>query len=113
MKKTENEWIVTRVDGRIASVSMTYAHLASIAGKIAQQSPALVASVSTEKISTSDLVELAKATGWEDLVLYGSSFQKKVWEKLFSLNHSDGNYSPQRNSLATAISPRSATIPQE
>ncbi len=96
MKKTENEWIVTRVDGRIASVSMTYGHLARIAGTIARQSPSLVASVSTEKISTSDLTALAKTTAWEDLCLFGSSFQKKVWEKLFSLNHSEGKYAPSR-----------------
>ncbi len=90
------QWIVTRVDGKIASVSMNYAQLARIAGKIAGQNPSLVSSVSTEKVSTAALVELARTTRLEDLALYGSAFQKKVWEKLFSLNHSDGNYTPSR-----------------
>ena len=69
--KPSPQWIVTRVDGKIASVSMSYVHLAKIAGKIAGQNPSLVSSVTTEKISTQALVELAKAVRWEDLVLYG------------------------------------------
>ena len=94
--KPSPQWIVTRVDGKIASVSMSYAHLAKIAGKIAGQNPSLVSSVTTEKVSTQALVELAKAVRWEDLILYGSAFQKRVWETLFSLNHSEGRYVPSR-----------------
>ena len=80
-------WIVTRVDGKIASVAADYRHFAAIAARLAEAGPASAASVSAEKISTADLVALDASVGWEDLRLFGSSFQKKVWKTLYDLTH--------------------------
>lgn len=81
-------WIVTTVDGKIASVAGDYRHFASIAKTIASGAPSAVSSVSTRKISTEELLDLAKSVSWEDLRLFGTDFQKKVWKALFGLTHS-------------------------
>ena len=80
-------WIVTRVDGKVASVAADYRHFAAIAARLAEAGPASAVSVCTEKITTADLIALDKTIAWEDLRLFGSDFQKKVWKTLFDLTH--------------------------
>ena len=84
------KWIVTEIDGRIASISTLYTHFAVIAREIAALSPSSVGSVSTRKISTEELLELAGKIKWEDLRLFGSKFQLKVWRCLYELTHTEG-----------------------
>ena len=52
------DWIVTEVDGKVASIAADYRHLPHIAGEIAALPPEEVGSVGTRKISTQELVEL-------------------------------------------------------
>ena len=84
------EWIVTRIDGRIASVAADYRHLAQIAGLIAVLPPGNIAEVRTEKITTDALIALDKTVGWDDFRLFGTSFQKRVWKRIYDLSH-DGS----------------------
>ena len=84
------QWIVTEMDGKIASVSQDYRHFAGIAAEIARLSPDSVASVATSKIGTEELLDLGRSIGWEDLRLFGSKFQRGVWRKLFDLTHTEG-----------------------
>ena len=49
------EWIVTEIDGKIASVSADYGHFAQIAARLAAMPPAAVAAVATRKIPTEEL----------------------------------------------------------
>lgn len=83
-------WIVTEIDGKIASVSQDYRHFARIAAEVAALPPDSIASVATSKISTEELQELGRSLSWEDLHLFGSKFQKGVWHKLFDLTHTEG-----------------------
>ena len=79
------EWIVTEIDGLIASVSADYRPFADIAAKVAQLPPKSVGSVSTHKVSTDELVAMAETVKWEDFRLFGTKFQQKVWKQLFDL----------------------------
>lgn len=83
------EWIVTRVDGKIAAVSADYRIFASVADRIAKTPPEKIDEITCTKVSTEDLFTLAGQTGFEDLMLFGTKFQKMVWQKLFSLTHPD------------------------
>lgn len=83
------EWIVTEIDGKIASVAADYRHFARLAGKIAQMAPSAVSTVRTRKISTEELVDLSSRTHWEDLYLLGTPFQTAVWKTLFDLTHGE------------------------
>ena len=79
------EWIVTEIDGKIASISAKYRHFAEIAAKVAQLPPKSVNRISTYKITTDELVDMAKEIRWEDFRLFGTKFQLKVWKQLFEL----------------------------
>lgn len=80
---SEMNWIVTEVDGKVASIAADYRHFARIAAQIAALSPADTGSVCTRKITTGELKAMASALKWEDLRLFGSDFQKKVWKALY------------------------------
>lgn len=81
------KWIVTEIDGKIASIAADYRYLASIAARLAAHSPEAVGQVVTRKITTQELVELSRTLAWEDLRLYGTKFQLGVWKTLFDLTH--------------------------
>jgi hypothetical protein len=84
----EPAWIVTKVDGKIASVSTDYRHFAYIAEQVAKLPPKSVGAVVTAKLSTEEVVGLAEHAKWDDLRLFGSPFQLKVWKSLYDLDHS-------------------------
>ena len=79
------EWIVTEIDGQIASISADYRQFVALAAKIAQLPPKSLGAVSTRKISTEELVALAGSVRWEDFRLFGTKFQLRVWKQLFEL----------------------------
>ena len=79
------EWIVTEIDGKVASIAADYRHLPRIAEELAALPPDSVESIGTRKISTRELLEFAKFLKWEDLRLFGSDFQQKVWKTVFGL----------------------------
>ncbi len=80
-------WIVTEIDGKVASIAADYRHFKRIATEVASLPPEEVNSVGTRKISTEELREAALYLSWEDLRLFGSDFQKGVWKALFNLSH--------------------------
>lgn len=79
------QWIVTEIDGKVASIAADYRHFGRIAAQIAALPAQDVDSVGTRKISTEELVEFARYLTWEDLRLFGTPFQLKVWKKLYEL----------------------------
>lgn len=79
------DWIVTEIDGKVASISTDYRHLPHIAAEIAKLPAQDTFSIGTRKISTGELLEMAEYLTWEDLRLFGSPFQLKVWKKLYEL----------------------------
>ncbi|MBQ9186069.1 MAG: methylated-DNA--[Bacteroidales bacterium] len=83
----EKTWIITRVDGLIASVSIDYKGAAALLAKMSAFSPSKYAKVETAKISTPELFDLAASARWEDLLLFGTPFQQMVWKALFDLTH--------------------------
>ena len=81
----DKQWIVTEIDGKVASISTDYRHLPHIAAQIAKLPASKTGSLGTRKISTEQLLEFARYLTWEDLRLFGTPFQIKVWKKLFEL----------------------------
>ncbi len=81
------DWIVTEIDGKVASIAADYRHFKRIAAEVAALPPESVGSVGTRKISTEELQEAARFLAWEDLRLFGSNFQKGVWKGLYDLSH--------------------------
>ena len=79
------KWIVTRIDGKIASISADYRHLPGIGASLAALPPEDTAEIRTEKVSTDTLADMASSLQWEDLRPIGSAFQIKVWKTLFDL----------------------------
>ena len=69
MTSAPRPWIVTRIDGRIASVAADYGRFAEIAKRLAAAGPSSAEAVTTEKIATEDLPALDAGTSWEDLRL--------------------------------------------
>ena len=81
------QWIITRVDGKIASVSTDYKGAARVWAGIAALPPARVGSVDCRKITTDEVFSLSDSVTWDDLLLLGTPFQKSVWKALFDLTH--------------------------
>lgn len=79
----KTKWIVTEIDGKIASISTDYRHLKTIGAALAELPPESIGSVTTRKISTAELAAMKPA--WEDLCLFGTPFQLKVWKTLFDI----------------------------
>ena len=70
------QWIVTEIDGKVASIAADYRHLAKIAARVAELPPEEVGSVGTRKISTPELVEFARYLSWEDLRPFGTDCER-------------------------------------
>ena len=79
------DWIVTEVDGKVASIATDYRHLPHIAAEIASLPADETFSLGTRKISTGELLEYAEYLTWDDLRLFGTPFQLKIWKKLFEM----------------------------
>lgn len=82
------EWIVTRVDGKIASVDVSYKGAAAVMKAVAKLPAAQVQQVATSKMDTDGLFALSDSLKWDDLRLFGTPFQLQVWHALFDLTHS-------------------------
>lgn len=85
--KQDLKWIVTRIDGRIASVSADYRHFAAIARKVASGQIKVSSEISVLMEDTGEIVNLSRKVRWEDLCLSGTGFQMNVWKELFRLTH--------------------------
>lgn len=78
------EWIVTRINGKIAAVTDDYAYLSRLLTRIPAEK---IDHIVTERISTEDLFCLSDKINWEDLFLTGTKFQLEVWKALFDITH--------------------------
>ena len=86
---TDRKWIVVRIDGRIASISTDYAALAAISARLAQQKSPMYRKITAETVAFEDVWDIRHQAGWDDMILFGTEFQKKVWRRLFEMTHKE------------------------
>ncbi len=108
--ETDRKWIVVRIDGKLAGISQDYGRLADISARIAkeyrahqvtagwsaaqrsrkktaEQNNALpYGEITATAVSFDDVLQLRQTVGWEDMVLFGTDFQKRVWKKLWGIS---------------------------
>lgn len=99
--ETDRKWIIVRIDGKIAAISTDYRLLAEITARIAaptksgkkisQKNNLPYQKISAEAADFDQIWKLRQETSWDDLLLFGTEFQKKVWRKLFDLTHQEDN----------------------
>lgn len=82
---TDRKWVVVRIDGKIAAISTDYRLLAAISAAIKCQKTPAYDNISAETVGLDHIWELRRTVRWDDLMLFGTDFQKKVWRKLFEL----------------------------
>lgn len=78
------EWILTRINGKIAAASDDYSRLSRL---LTQVPASKIDGVLTERISTEALFDLSESVVWDDLFLVGTKFQLEVWKALFDITH--------------------------
>lgn len=94
--KTGGKWIIVRIDGKIAAVSTDYRLLAQISGHLAAQAArkpgqkVLYGEISATAADFDEIWRLRQEVQWDDLMLFGTDFQKKVWRRLWELTHDGG-----------------------
>ena len=88
---TDRKWVIVRIDGKIAAISTDYRLLSEISARLAsvpmKNSP-LYGEVSAITVDFKEVLDLRNRLSWDDLLLFGTEFQKKVWKKLYDLTHS-------------------------
>lgn len=90
--ESDRKWIVVKIDGKTAAISTDYRLFASIAAKLAGSKTPSYDRICAETVTFDEVWRLRMETKWEDLVLFGTEFQKKVWKRLYNLTHdSEGN----------------------
>lgn len=99
--ETDRKWIIVRIDGKIAAISTDYRLLAEITARIDsstrsgkrvnQKNNLPYQKISAETAGFDDIWKLRQEASWDDLMLFGTDFQKKVWRKLFDLTHQKDN----------------------
>ena len=94
--KSTRKWRVVRIDGKIAGVSTDYRVLAKVTKHLAKcsdapekmgGSPIIYKEVSAIAVGIDEVWKLREEVQWEDLLLFGTDFQKRVWRKLWELTH--------------------------
>ena len=83
----DQEWVVTRIDGKIASVCADFRHLRTITDWVMKQPADSVSEITVGKVGMEELASLSMQTKWEDMKLIGTPFQLKVWRQLYLLTH--------------------------
>ena len=111
---TDRKWVVVRIDGKIAAISTDYRILASISSRLADRTTfqgdgndksagaedkgrsrrktaagksGLFGEITAVTVGMDEVWKLRQEAKWEDLMLFGTEFQKKVWRKLWELTH--------------------------
>lgn len=111
--ENDSKWIIVRIDGKIAGISTDYRQLAAITAQLAQmytferngsegkdrrknrrkrqeeRNP--YGEITATTVGFEDVWKLRQESRWEDLMLFGTDFQKKVWRKLWELTHPEDN----------------------
>lgn len=99
--ETDRKWIIVRIDGKIAAISTDYRLLAEITARIDsstrtgkrvnQKNNLPFQKISAEAVGFDEIWRLRQEASWDDLLLFGTDFQKKVWRKLYALTHEGDN----------------------
>lgn len=105
METDDRKWIVVRIDGKIAAVSTDYRMLASISAHLAgtfrhndggkdrkgrkkgSDGIQVHKEITATSIRFDEVWRLRHETGWDDMMLFGTDFQKKVWRQLWETTH--------------------------
>ena len=95
---TDRKWVVVRIDGKIAAISTDYVALVIIADRLAQQKSPAYEKITAETVKFAEVWNIRKTALWDDFILFGTEFQKKVWKRLFELTHEEDG-SPKTPSL--------------
>lgn len=85
--KSAQEWVIVRIDGKIAAISTDYRHLAAITARLAQQKSPAYRKITAETVGFDEIWNIRMNARWDDMILFGTEFQKKVWRRLFDLTH--------------------------
>jgi len=85
---SDRKWVIVRIDGKIAAISTDYKALADVAARLAKESRPEHLKVVAETVSFDSVWELRCKARWDDFILFGTEFQKKVWRTLYDLTHS-------------------------
>lgn len=117
---TDRKWVIVRVDGKLAGISQDYGKLAEISAYIAQKCsdkekyrnsgagksagklrrkrnefPDInlpYNEITAQTASFKDILQLRQVTRWDDMIFFGTDFQRRVWKKLWELA-----YNPNEN----------------
>lgn len=87
--KNDRKWIIVRIDGKIAAVSTDYRQLASISARLAKDEKHEYGEISAVTAGMEEVWRLRQETSWDDMMLFGTDFQKKIWRKLYDLTHNE------------------------
>lgn len=87
--KNDRKWIIVRIDGKIAAVSTDYRQLATISARLAKDEKHEYGEISAVTAGMEEVWRLRQETSWDDMMLFGTDFQKKIWRKLYDLTHNE------------------------
>lgn len=87
--KNDRKWIIVRIDGKIAAVSTDYRQLATISARLAKDEKHEYGEISAVTAGMEEVWRLRQETSWDDMMLFGTDFQKKIWRKLYDLTHEE------------------------
>ena len=94
--ETDRKWVIVRIDGKIAAISQDYRLLAEISARLSTQGTSKrnketadvpFQKIEAETVGFAQVWKLRQEASWDDLLLFGTEFQKKVWKRLFDLTH--------------------------
>ena len=91
---TERKWVVVRIDGKVAAISTDYRLLSEISARLASapmKNSSLYGEISAVTVDFKEVLDLRNRLSWDDLLLFGTEFQKKVWKKLYELTRPENN----------------------
>ena len=81
----DGKWVIIRIDGKISSISTDYRAMLAIAGELSRQKNPEYAEITVRTASFEDVWGLRQQVSWEDFLLFGTAFQKRVWKCLYDL----------------------------
>ena len=96
--ETDRKWVIVRIDGKIAAISQDYRMLAEISARLAAPGTSKrnketvnvpYIKIIAETVDFDEIWRSRQEASWDDLLLFGTEFQKKVWKMLFDLAHNE------------------------
>lgn len=87
--ESDRQWVIVRIDGKVAAISTDYRELASLTTRLAKESKPKYSKITADTVEFEDIWNLRKTLVWEDIILFGTEFQKSVWRRLWELTHGE------------------------